>query len=221
MDMTTIFFDFDGTIVDSQKGIVHGLKYMVEKLALTPLTADQYRLFIGPPLTDSLHQFYPELNDSAVVQAIRAYKEFYDQKGLYELQMYPGITDVLARLQAAGFSLNVASTKPTALIQRLAAHLQLDHYFTGLFGATEDERIRSSKTDILAYGLEKLGANPATSIMIGDRNTDMIGGKNNHVATIGVLYGFGSRTELTQAGASVIVAKPNDISGAVHQLANQ
>ncbi|MFT8844487.1 MAG: HAD hydrolase-like protein, partial [Schleiferilactobacillus harbinensis] len=55
-------------------------------------------------------------------------------------------------------------------------------------------------------------------IMIGDRNTDMIGGRDNGVPTIGVLYGFGDRSELSAAGADVIVSQPRDIPAGIEEI---
>ncbi|MCI1687691.1 HAD hydrolase-like protein [Schleiferilactobacillus harbinensis] len=216
--MTQLFFDFDGTIANSEQGIVAGIKYFVKKMQLTPLTNDQYRLFIGPTLSASMHQFYPTLDNTAVKQAIDLYQEYYADQGIFEMQIYPGVIPVLQQLHAAGFTMNVASTKPEAMIDRIVQHFDLNPYFSGLYGATMDESIRSSKTDVLAYALKEADAAASNSIMIGDRNTDMIGGRANGVPTIGVLYGFGDRSELSAAGADVIVSQPRDIPAGIEEI---
>ncbi|MEE6716086.1 HAD hydrolase-like protein [Schleiferilactobacillus harbinensis] len=216
--MTQLFFDFDGTIANSEQGIVAGIKYFVKKMQLTPLTNDQYRLFIGPTLSARMHQFYPTLDNTAVKQAIDLYQEYYADQGIFEMQIYPGVIPVLQQLHAAGFTMNVASTKPEAMIDRIVQHFDLNPYFSGLYGATMDESIRSSKTDVLAYALKEADAAASNSIMIGDRNTDMIGGRANGVPTIGVLYGFGDRSELSAAGADVIVSQPRDIPAGIEEI---
>ncbi|ERL65630.1 HAD hydrolase-like protein [Schleiferilactobacillus shenzhenensis] len=213
--MTQLFFDFDGTIADSEQGIVAGIKYFVAQMQLPTLTDDQYRLFIGPTLSSSMHKFYPGLPAAEIKRAIALYQVYYEAHGIYELQLYPGITDVLAQLKQAGFVLNVASTKPEPMLAKIAGHFGLTDYFTGLYGATMDESIRSAKKDVLAYALKKAGAQAADSLMIGDRDTDMVGGAANGVATMGVLYGFGDRAELTAAGANVIVDTPADIPAGI------
>jgi len=215
--MGELFFDFDGTIADSEVGIVNSIKYFVNKLGLRPLSDDQYRLFIGPALTDSLHKYYPEMNEAAVQEAIKTYQEFYTKDGIFQLTLYPGIEAALTQLQASGYVLNIASAKPEGMIKEITAKFNLEHYFKGQYGATLDERIRSTKTQVLQYALQQSGADQS-SLMIGDRDTDMVGGRDNGLRTIGVTYGFGSAAELEQAQATVIVTQPADLDAAVSKL---
>jgi phosphoglycolate phosphatase len=63
----------------------------------------------------------------------------------------------------------------------------------------------------LAYALEQAGVNPSHALMIGDRSHDMIGAKNNGMDAIGVLYGYGSKAELIEAGAAHVCATPRAI----------
>jgi len=215
--MGQLFFDFDGTIADSEVGIVNSIKYFVNKLGLRPLSDDQYRLFIGPALTTSLHQYYPELDDAAVQKAIETYQEFYTKDGIFQLQLYPGIEATLAQLQTQGYTLNIASAKPEVMIHEIMQHFDLGHYFTGQYGATLDERIRSTKTQVLAYALQESHAD-SSSLMIGDRETDIVGGQHNGLRTIGVTYGFGDLAELQAANATEIVATPAAIVTGVDKL---
>ncbi|MFD1392581.1 HAD hydrolase-like protein [Lacticaseibacillus jixianensis] len=216
--MKTLFFDLDGTLADSQEGIINSIHYMIQKAHLPLLSDDIYRLFIGPSLGSSLHQYYPALSESEIDQTIQYYHEFYLEQGIFQQSLYPGILAALAQLQAAGYQLNIASAKPEPMVDQIAERFDLNRYFTGLYGATMDERIRSSKTAVLEYALTQSGADPNQALMIGDRNTDMIGGANNHVKTLGVTYGFGTATELQAAGADAIVASPAELPQAAAKL---
>ncbi|WP_262316493.1 HAD hydrolase-like protein [Lacticaseibacillus parakribbianus] len=216
--MKQLFFDFDGTIADSQKGIVDGIVYMLDKSGLPALDQETYLKFIGPSLTQSLHRYYPTLSPTGVQAAIRHYQDFYLAQGLYELEVYPGVEDALASLQEAGYQLNIASAKPEVMLAKILPHFGLRDYFAGVYGATIDESIRSTKAAVLAYALENAEALPEASLMIGDRDNDMQGGVQNGTKTLGVLYGFGDETELLDAGANAVIARPDELPAAVREL---
>ncbi|GEP25146.1 MAG: HAD hydrolase-like protein [Lentilactobacillus diolivorans] len=216
--MKQLFFDFDGTIADSEVGIVKSIKYFINKMGLPELTDDQYRQFIGPALVTSIHKFYPHLSENDVSTALKYYQEYYEDAGIFQLDIYPGILEELGVLKNAGYHLHIASAKPEDMINLISDHFDLGHYFDGEFGATSDERTRITKTAVLKYALEKTGANHKDSVMIGDRDTDMIGGYENQVKTLGVTYGFGDVPELSQAHASLIVNQPDEIRRGVEQL---
>ncbi|MQS76187.1 HAD hydrolase-like protein [Companilactobacillus halodurans] len=209
--MRYLFFDFDGTIADTQEGIINALEYMVEKLDMENLGKDVYRQFIGPSLTYSLKKFYPDFPKERYPEAIKAYQAFYNTKGVYQLKIYPHMKDTLEKLDAAGYKLYVSSVKPESLIKKLIPHLGLENYFSGLYGASDDEMTRTAKTEILKYGMQSAGVDSKQTVMIGDRLTDMKGGIDNGVHTLGVLYGFGDRQELEESGAQEIAKEVVDI----------
>lgn len=206
-----LFFDFDGTIANSEKGIILSIKYMIDQLKLPHLTDEQYRTFIGPAMTTSLNKYFPELSEDQVLRGVDYYQTSYAQDGIFELEVYPGIETALDQLKTAGYQLNIASAKPEDVLHRILNQFRLKDYFTGVYGATVDERIRSKKADILAYGIRQSHATPSQSVMIGDRYTDMNGGQENQVKTLGVTYGFGDAAELRAANATAIVTSPEEL----------
>ncbi len=209
--MKNIFFDFDGTIADTQVGTIKALEYMAKILELPDLGQATYQKFIGPALTDSLAKFYPNLAESSYPKAIAAYQEYYNTKGLHQLNLYPQIADVLMALKDEGYKLYISSTKPESLIKELVSYLKLDAYFSGLYGASDDQVTRINKTDILKYGLSDINADLDQSVIIGDRATDIQGGIANRIHTLGITYGFGDYKELAQADAEVILEDPTEI----------
>ena len=211
----TLFFDFDGTIADSEAGIVNGIKYMIDQMHLAPLAASEYRDWIGPSLTFSMQKYYPGMDYQ---RGIDVYREYYLSKGMYEMQVYAGVPEMLKQLKADGFDLALASAKPESQLLRIVDKQQLRSLFNGAYGASNDEKTRISKTDILAYAIASQHAHEDSSVMIGDRFTDMEGGRNNQVHTLGVTYGFGDAAELQKAGADMIVDTPAAIVTASKQL---
>lgn len=210
-----LFFDFDGTVADSERGTVRAVKYCVEQMKLKPLTETDYRSFIGPTIYDSLAHFYPELTQADINQGADLFHDYYREVSLFDLTIYPQFLETMTTLKQMGYQLNLASAKIQAQLDRLVAHFALDQYFTGVYGAIPDAM---KKPAILAVGIADTGVDPKEALMVGDREMDVEGGHANHVPVIGVTYGFGSREELVAHRADVIVDRPTEIVEAVQKL---
>src|SRR5207244_12077669 len=104
----------------------------------------------------------------------------------------------------------VATSKPHVFATRIIDHFGLRPYFEYVFGS-ELDGTRVHKGDLLAWALEQSGTDPARAIMIGDRSHDIVGAKQNGSDAIGVLYGYGSREALLEAGAMHLCATPRAI----------
>jgi len=206
--MDTIFFDLDGTLTDPKPGITRSMQYALEKLGRPVPSADELTWCIGPPLRDSLVALLGGEADAD--RGVALYRERFGDVGLYENSLYPGIAATLAALQPRA-RLFVATSQAHVYADRIVDHFGLRPYFDHVFGAELDGR-RAHKADLLAFAIERTGADPSHAIMVGDRSHDIVGAKRNGIAGIGVLYGYGSREELTEAGAVHLCATPQAIA---------
>lgn len=205
-----ILFDLDGTLTDSGPGIMRAVRYSLEKLGLPALPEETLRRFIGPPLYDSYERFCGLSHDGAIT-AVAAFREYYKETGIFENSVYPGIPEALGALRSAGKTLAVATSKPQEAADRVLAHFSLMEYFSHIVGSTEDGSL-ILKADIIKTVLSRAREDGLHSpIMVGDREHDVIGARENGLDTIGVLYGYGSRAELESAGAAYIAEAPADI----------
>ena len=205
-----IFFDLDGTLTDSGPGIVASVAYALRKLGVEPPEPEQLRPFIGPPLLWSFSHFYG-FDAEKSKEAVRLYREYFTAGGMFENSVYPGIPEALDRLRAAGFRLAVATSKPELFSKQIISHFSLDKYFEAVCGAAMDET-RTEKADVIRYALDILGVTAGESLMIGDREHDVLGAKAVGVSCLGVLWGYGSREELTNAGASALAETPEKMA---------
>lgn len=211
----TILFDLDGTLVDSSEGIINSLNYMIERLNLKKLDHGTLRLFIGPPLKESLPTYLAVTDPVEIDQAIAVYREHFAVAGLKQLTMYPNISETLTKLSKEN-RLAVATSKPEKYAKQIIENLGLNQ-FEGVFGADMAGKL-SSKAAVIDYALKQL--NTTRGIMVGDREFDILGGKKNNLKTIGVLYGFGDRAELTAAGADEIIESVKNLPSAVEKIKN-
>ncbi|MET0721474.1 MAG: HAD family hydrolase [Tardiphaga sp.] len=209
--MDTVFFDLDGTLSDPKIGITASIQYALQKFDIPVPSQDELTWCIGPPLHASFKALLGT-TDADADRAVDFYRERFGDVGLYENTLYAGIEETLTAVAAAGRRLFVATSKPHVFADRIIDHFGLRRHFGRVFGS-ELDGTRVHKTNLLRYALEETSTDPARAMMIGDRKHDIIGAANNGIATIGVLYGYGSRAELVEAGAGQLCASPGEIPG--------
>ncbi|NLZ39115.1 MAG: HAD family hydrolase [Firmicutes bacterium] len=214
-----ILFDLDGTLTDPAAGIIASLRYALTQMGVQEEDEEKYRLFIGPPLKDSFREMYG-FNDKQIDEAIKLYREHYSRSGLYDNKVFPGITDLLARLKADERKLYVATTKMTAFAEIVLKHFALEHYFTKVVGGNPDGS-RTAKVEIIAEILRDI--NPAEykkTVMIGDRKYDLIGAKAHGINSIAVTYGYGTEEELRAQKPTHLVHSVAELSALLLADAN-
>ena len=206
-----ILLDLDGTLTDPKIGITRSIAF-----ALTQLNApvpDEATLTdcIGPPLSHSFAKLLPQPSPHKIEAAIAHYRTRFSTQGLFENRLYPGIHSAIAHLVQNGASLHLATSKPHVFARQILEHFKLANYFTSIHGS-ELDGTRAEKPELIAYLLKTEAIAPELAIMVGDRSYDILGATANNVAAVGVLWGYGSKAELIQAGAQSILAKPNELS---------
>jgi phosphoglycolate phosphatase len=207
--MDAIYFDLDGTLTDPKIGITRSIQYAVDKLGHPAIPSeDELTWCIGPPLRASFTKLLGGEHSSD--RAVSLYRERFADIGIFENSLYAGIADILTALARPGRRLFVATSKPGVFAERIIDHFGLRGHFERVFGS-ELDGTRSDKTQLLAYALKETSVDPARAIMIGDRSHDIVGARNNGMSAIGVLYGYGSREELTAAGALHVCARPHGL----------
>lgn len=198
-----LFFDLDGTLTDPAEGITNSVVHALECMGYGVPSYETLCTFIGPPLNDSFHNI-GGVPEDRLPEAIFKYREYFSTKGIFENKVYPGIADMLDRLQKAGKKLVVATSKPEDFSVRIIEHFGLARFFENVCGSCMDET-RTKKGEVIEYALERNAIKDRSRVlMIGDRKHDVIGAHENGIACCGVLYGYGPRTELEEAGADLI-----------------
>ena len=198
-----LFFDLDGTLTDPAPGITNSFKYALKYFGREIPSYETLCTFIGPPLQDTFKNLL-NFEDDKIPEAIKKYREYFAEKGLFENSVYPGIPELLSTLKQNGKKLVVATSKPEDFSIRIIEHFGLSQYFENVCGSLKDQT-RTKKDEVIEFAIERNQISDKSKIlMIGDRKHDILGAKKVGLKSCGVLFGYGSREELETAGADFI-----------------
>lgn len=205
----TVLFDLDGTLTDPGRGITNSVAHSLKKFGIEIEDRKELYKFIGPPLHESFMKYYGFSREEAET-AVAYFREYFRDTGIFENEVYDGIENLLKEIKTSGRKIILATSKPEEFAKRILVHFALDRYFDFAAGATMDTS-RVKKGDVIAYALKESGCSAENAVMIGDKMHDILGAKENGLASIGVLFGYGSREELENAGADYIAETVDDI----------
>jgi len=206
-----VLFDLDGTLTNPFVGISSCIRHAMEKMGRTAPDDATIRSHIGPPLQVTFATFLETSDEARIWEAVGHYRERYQDVGKFENELIPGIRETLSHCVDAGHFLSVATSKMEAYSKDIIAHFDLARFFDAVHGSAPDGT-NANKADLIRHIIASEGIEPENTVMIGDRLHDVAGGKANGVPAIGVLWGFGDRAELAEAGAVGIVEEPAELA---------
>ena len=187
---THILFDLDGTITDPAEGITTCVRHALHCQGIEEENYQNLCRMIGPPLAEGFQDFY-DMDEEHAWQAVRDFRELFAKTGKV---------------------LCVATSKPEPFARAIADRFGLAECFDFVGGASLDDT-RTKKAAVIEYVLASVGSpKPEQVLMVGDRRHDVEGAAAFGIDCVGVLYGYGSREELTAAGACFLAEQPADIA---------
>jgi phosphoglycolate phosphatase len=209
----TLLFDLDGTLIDSEAGILASIRYAFAAAGLAAPAAEILRSWIGPPLRKQLQQHLGH-NDARVEVMVAHYREHFAAAGWADHRVIDGIDIALRQFARAGHRLAVVTSKIEPHARRIVASFAFASLFKDVIGATADGSL-SEKPALIATALRRLGSDASAAVMIGDRRYDIEGARQHGMRSIGVLWGFGTRAELRAAGADALAATPGELAALI------
>lgn len=187
-----IFFDVDGTLIDSAPGILHTMQETFAEMGTDISGVDLFR-YLGPPLRKTFSEYYQ--SEEEIERAVKFYRASYQEKGRYECKLFPGVLEMLEDLKQAGVAMYTATSKPQKVAAEMLEDLGIVGYFQEIGGASMDAA-RDTKTAVIQYLLDKHDLAGKRILMVGDRRDDMKGAADCNLPAAAVLYGYGSAEEL-------------------------
>lgn len=205
-----VLFDLDGTVTDSEEGIIRSIKYCLSRYGINDHDTMVFRKFIGPPLVQSLALYY-DFSPEEAVQAVAHYREYFSEKGMYENRLYEGIDNLLRELHENGKKNILATAKPTFYAEKIIRHFNIHTYFNLIVGSNMDGT-RMDKGEIIRFIMESLpDLTPEDAIMIGDRKSDMVHARDLGLDTVWVDYGYGDDEEREDSDPLYIARTVEDL----------
>lgn len=207
-----LFFDLDGTLIDSSVGVTRCIAHSLERMGHPGLPQAELMGWIGPALRVSYARLFDDPAD--VERATAYYHERFNTLGIHEHTVFAGIPEALAALKVRGARMAVVTAKNEPQARRIIGSLPFGDVFKDVIGATADGRL-SHKPELISEALHRFGVWPGDCTMIGDRHLDIEGAKHHGMRAVGVAWGFGDERELRDAGADLLVESPGLLAGAL------
>lgn len=212
----TILFDLDGTLTDSQEGILKSIKFALEHFGYDVPNEETLQLFLGPPLVDAFQEHCGMTFEQAEETYFK-FRERYGTIGKFENTVYPNIVDLLAKCKTEQYTIALATAKPEHYAKDILDHFELTPYFDVIVGANYESGLLHKK-EILEKALELCG-NPLTdengnrmAFMVGDRKYDVEAANELGCISVGVTYGYGTEAELKEADAEYLCDDVDEIA---------
>lgn len=206
----TVLFDLDGTLADSGEGILNCVRYALDRMDWEIPDETVLKKFLGPPLDYSYAEFCG-MNAQQVRETVTLHRERYKEYCVTENSLYDGIYEVLERLYSEGLRLAVATSKPERFSVPIVESFDIKKFFTAVCCAPANGA-DVGKAAVIKNALAACGEDDLSrAVMVGDRFYDIEGAKAVGIASIGALYGYGSREELEKYGADYIAENPDEI----------
>ncbi|WP_295528583.1 HAD family hydrolase [uncultured Streptococcus sp.] len=202
--ISAIFFDLDGTLVDSSIGIHNAFSYTFKELGVPCPDVKTIRSFMGPPLESS---FETRLPKEKISEAVQIYRSYYKDKGIHEAELYPQISELLQKL-SQDYPLYITTTKNTPTAQEMTKNLGIHHFFDGIYGSSPEA---PHKADVIRQALQTHQLAPQQAIIIGDTKFDMLGAQETGIQKLAVTWGFGEQADLLNYQPDYIAHKPLEV----------
>lgn len=202
-------FDFDGTIINSQKDVFlcferafEKVNYEIDKSRLNPDV-------IGPPLKEIIKLIAPELKDEVLIDEIcSVFRNIYDNDPNDNTFIYDGVYEFLKHLKEENKKVFMATFKPMAPTLMLSKKLHIEEFFDDIYGIDKFGK-HITKQEMIEDIISKYSLDKSKTVMIGDAPTDMTAAHNAGIKGIGVLWGYGSNKQQLIENSDIIV---NNIS---------
>lgn len=187
-----ILFDLDGTLVNTFPGILHSYEYAASKMNLPAPTEKIVNEAIGAPLAEVFREKF-QLDEEQVTVAMQHYRERYAEKGIYEVENYPRMTEVIKQLKEKGLFIGVATLKKEEFAKEMLMNLGMSEYLDVIVGM--DGKDKLTKAGMIQKALKLMQQKSSEAVLVGDSFYDAVGAEEAGIDFIGVTYGFGFKTE--------------------------
>ncbi len=213
MHYHSLIFDLDGTLTDPLTGILRCMNYALSSHGHQVVSENALKPYIGPPLEVGVSELSGSKDNAHIKELVATYRERYGELGYAENVVYDGIKEMLSSLQDKGYRMGVCTSKFEKYAIKVLKEFELDQYFEFATGSSAPGM---TKADQLRKLLDN-GIVEENSLMIGDRDIDLISANETGLRSAGVLWGYGSLEELTAERPHFIAETPAQLGIAISE----
>ena len=213
-----VFFDLDGTLVDTADDLAAPVNHMREARGLKPLPLEEYRPFASAGSRGLLHIGLGAPSDDPDYPALRTeFLNRYEQEIAVHSRLFDGMPELLAWLEANGIRWGVISNKLEYLVRRLVQQLGLGHRVALAYGGDTAPRAKPWP-DPLKMALQETGLTARQCVYIGDDLRDIQAAHAVDMPAVAAAYGYGNPNEIPQWRADHIVTSPQEFLAMLKRL---
>jgi len=198
--MRNVLFDFDGTLMNTWPGIETTLKASLQSLDIPARDDSITRDLVGIPLRKVFEELLGD-DPANVDLATGKYRELFPVVGMSGARPFEGAVGMLKELQSLGRTLFLVTARNEVITKQMMKDHGLTALFTWVRGEQEGE-VPDGKAHMVAEVLQKYSLKPEDCVMVGDRCYDVEAARANGMRAVGVTYGYGTKEELLDVGAS-------------------
>jgi len=210
MNINTILFDLDGTLINTNELIIQSFLHTLEKYYPNKYTREDVLPFIGPPLYDT----FAAMDKERVQEMIDTYRAFNHAQHDVLVKEYDTVYETVKALHEQGFKLGIVTTKIRSTVLMGVKLAKLDRFFDCIVTLDDVERAKPDPEPIFK-ALKQLESAPQEAIMVGDNYHDILAGKNAGTKTAGVAWTIKGREYLEQYHPDYMLDKMSDLLAVV------
>jgi len=206
MNVNTILFDLDGTLINTNELIIQSFLHTLEKYYPNKYTREDVLSFIGPPLYDT----FVAMDKERVQEMIDTYRAFNHAQHDVLVKEYETVYETVKTLHEKGFKLGIVTTKIRSTVLMGVKLTKLDRFFDCIITLDDVERAKPDPEPVFK-ALAELKSTPQETIMVGDNHHDILAGKNAGTKTAGVAWTIKGREYLEQYQPDYMLEKMSDL----------
>ncbi|MEA4848146.1 MAG: HAD-IA family hydrolase [Clostridiaceae bacterium] len=204
MNIKTVVFDLDGTLIDSKKDIAVATNNALSELNLPTLPEEEIASFIGDGVEALIRRCLQEENISRLGEVLRKYKKVYGDSCTVYTRLYPGVKETIEFLINRGINVALATNKTVSISHKILRYFEIEESFISILGP---EHVKNMKPDpdMIEILLDMTKNRPEDLLFVGDSQIDVLCGRNAGIYTCAVTYGIGKLESVLEANPDFLI----------------
>ena len=211
MQIKSVIFDMDGTLLDTLDIISRTNNRILQLHGFPAHTLEEYKGFVGDGMRMLLRRALPEGTSEDVISTLLPeVLDLYHEEGVGTIPPFSGIREMLSELVKRGIKISILTNKEHKYALLNAETILGEFSFDAILGERPGKPLKPAPDGI--FEIAAITKVPLSqTVYAGDMKADILTAKNAGVISVGCLWGFGRKEDLTALGADFLISKPSEI----------